>query len=46
MRQISDTMAEMRGAGTGGGVDGGELEGDGYKWSQDGDDLEITLEVP
>jgi|NorSeaMetagenome_1021524.scaffolds.fasta_scaffold259311_1 hypothetical protein len=43
MRQISETMAEMRGAGAG--DDDGEKEGDGYKWSQDGDDLEITLEV-
>ena len=45
MRQISDTMAEMRGVGVGGGDNGGEQEGEGYKWSQDGDDLEISLEV-
>ena len=43
MRQISDTMAELRGGGTGN--DTGEQEGEGYKWSQDGDDLEISIEV-
>jgi hypothetical protein len=43
MRQINETMEGMRGVGGGG--DEGEQEGDGYKWSQDGDDLEITLEV-
>lgn len=41
MRQISDTMAEMRGGG--GGDDGGEQDAEGYKWSQDGDDLEVDI---
>lgn len=43
MRQISDTMADMRG---GGGADNEvEKEEEGYKWSQDGDDLEITVDL-